>query len=84
MMALSVLSPNNIPFLQPHIRKFQVEEDVTHLDTLKGWPMYLDSPLAWDGAQFQSEEEYTYLLTDQDKLEIETALASFKSQLSKD
>lgn len=75
-MAISTLPP----IFQPCNQKLQSVEDPTHSDTLKGWPMYLDSPLAWDGNLFESEDEYTYLLTNNDKLEVEMALAFFKSQ----
>jgi len=44
----------------------------------KGWPTHLDSPLAWNGAQFHTESEYTYNLTDEDIAEIGQALEIFK------
>jgi len=47
----------------------------------KGWPTQLKSKLAWDGAQFHGEAEYIYVLSDEEKTEIDAALQLFKGSL---
>lgn len=44
----------------------------------KGWPAYVDSPLAWRGREFLSESQYTYTLNEEDITEIDQALLLFK------
>jgi len=46
-----------------------------------GWPQSLQRSLVWEPSNVK-EEDYVYLLTEDDKIEIETALEYFKSDLS--
>jgi len=58
-------------------------EDLPRLASVpKGWPLSLDSPMAWSGGQFQGDHEYTYVLDEFEKIEIENALQSFKRATS--
>ncbi|KAL2826069.1 hypothetical protein BDW59DRAFT_161191 [Aspergillus cavernicola] len=43
-----------------------------------GWPTQLSGPFAWKTGDFPDENEYVYYLTDADKLEISSALETFK------
>lgn len=49
---------------------------------IQGWPTALNSGVAWDGAEFRSEEQYTYMLSKAEVREIEAALQSFKGKKS--
>ncbi|KAL1842569.1 hypothetical protein VTJ49DRAFT_4852 [Mycothermus thermophilus] len=44
-----------------------------------GWPQALEGPLVWTSSDFPDEDVYIYHLTDQDKAEINDALAHFKT-----
>lgn len=46
-----------------------------------GWPKHLNSPLAWSGNDFENEDAYIHLLTDEEKAEIDNALIQFKGRL---
>jgi len=43
-----------------------------------GFPMFLDSELAWSTSEISGGMEYTYHLTQEDRAEIDNALQSFK------
>ncbi len=43
-----------------------------------GFPVFLDSKLAWSTSEVSSVLEYTYHLTQEDRAEIDDALKSFK------
>jgi hypothetical protein len=45
-----------------------------------GWPKYLDSPLAWTGADFPKQETYIHQLSSEEKAEIYKALEYFKGR----
>lgn len=49
---------------------------------LEGWPAHLDAALAWTGADFQHEDQFTYSLTQQEQTEVRTALQNFKGTYS--
>jgi hypothetical protein len=44
-----------------------------------GFPLFLDSELAWSPSDIQVKLDHTYHLTHEDKAEIDNALKSFKS-----
>ncbi|MCJ1228254.1 hypothetical protein MMC12_004915 [Toensbergia leucococca] len=50
---------------------------------VKEWPTLLTNKLAWDGAGYAVDEQYTYHLTNEDKNDIDNALKQFGS-MSKD
>lgn len=77
-MAPSALAATSDSFAQPHIQKHYFEQEGSYADIVRLWPANLDSPLAWEGADFKSEAEYTYFLSSEEKLEINTALDYFK------
>lgn len=62
---------------------YSLEEDALvddydpKLELPPGFPKSLSSDLAWTGSRLCGEE-YIYHFTDNDKIEIDTALASFK------
>jgi len=78
-MAPSALVATAIPFAQPRLQKLYFEEEESYEDIVRSWPAHLNSPLAWEGADFKSEAEYTYFLNLEEKLEIDMALDYFKS-----
>jgi hypothetical protein len=80
-MAPSALVATAIPFAQPRLQKLYFEEEESCEDIVRLWPAHLDSPLAWEGADFKSEAEYTYFLNLEEKLEIDMALDYFKCLL---
>lgn len=80
-MAPSALAVTGVPFAQPRLQKLLFEEEESYVDIVGSWPAHLDSPLAWEGADFKSEAEYTYILSHEEKLEINTALDYFKCLL---
>lgn len=43
-----------------------------------GFPKALNSELAWTGNSFQHPSEYSQMLSDQDVMELESALQHFK------
>jgi len=43
-----------------------------------GWPSKLEGPLVWSSDSFQSEKEYVYELTVDDKAELLDALVQYK------
>jgi len=43
-----------------------------------GFPLFLDSRLAWSTSEIQVKLEHTYHLTHEDRAEIDNALDSFK------
>lgn len=45
-----------------------------------GFPLFLDSELAWSASEIRIETEHIYHLTHQDKAEIDKALVFFKGQ----
>lgn len=45
-----------------------------------GFPEHLPDEIAWHGSRLGDETKYTYHLTNQDSLEVESALAAFKSK----
>lgn len=45
-----------------------------------GWPAYVNTARAWDGSDFRSEDDYILHLGPEDIVEIESALAHFKSK----
>jgi hypothetical protein len=45
-----------------------------------GWPAEVDMARAWDGSDFGSEDDYVLHLGPEDVVEIEAALAHFKSK----
>lgn len=45
-----------------------------------GWPKYLRSPLAWTGADFESEDSYVHHLSDEEKADIDKALDHFNGR----
>ena len=47
---------------------------------LPSWPTAVDSTLAWDGAKFRNDEQYTYVLDTDEIVEIEAAMAHFKGR----
>ena len=61
----------------PGKREIHFEQRDTKVDLPSGFPKYLNSDLAWSGSQL-SGDQFTYYLTESDKLEIDAALASFK------
>jgi hypothetical protein len=77
-MAPSAITATSVPFARPRFQKTQYEDDESFADSLKSWPVHILSPLAWEGATFKSEAEYTYLLSPEEKLEVNEALAYFK------
>lgn len=46
----------------------------------RGFPIAIDSALAWNGAQFKRDSEYVLCLTESHVREIEMALQDFKSE----
>lgn len=81
-MATATLAPLGGMFEQLYAQKRRLFEDGRQKPTLEGWPVFLDSALAWDGASsFSSEDAYMYTLNRQEILEIEAALAFFKGKL---
>ena len=80
-MAPSALAATSASFAQPHLQKVYLEQEESYADIVRSWPAHLDSPLAWEGADFKSEAEYTYFLSPEEKLEINTALDYFKCLL---
>lgn len=83
-MAPSALTATSVPLAQPRLHKVRYEDDEIYADILNSWPAYLESPLNWEGATFKSEAEYTYVLSPEEKLEINDALGYFKCQNPKD
>jgi len=59
----------------------QVDQDDKKVELPPGFPQYMHSKLAWSGSQLESHQ-YIYHLTEDDKLEIDTALVSFKGAKS--
>lgn len=47
---------------------------------IDGWPSMVDQPAAWDGTQFRHDEQYTYLLSQDEVEELEHALAHFRGK----
>lgn len=45
---------------------------------IQGWPTAINPRVAWAGAEFRFEEQYTYVLSKAEIREIEAALKSFK------
>lgn len=45
-----------------------------------GWPKYLRSPLAWKGADFESEDLYVHHLSNEEKADIDQALGHFNGR----
>lgn len=45
-----------------------------------GFPPSVDSPLAWTGLQFSDESQFIHMLSNDDVIEAETALCSFKGK----
>lgn len=80
-MAPLAFAPTGTLFEQYRAQKVQYEEEENYGEILKSWPVYLESPLAWEGTTFKSEAEYTYVLSPEEKVEINTALDYFKSYL---
>lgn len=78
-MTPSAITATSVPFAQSRLQKIQYEDDESFADLLQTWPANIDSPLAWEGATFKSEAEYTYILSPNEKLEVNEALAYFKS-----
>ena len=48
---------------------------------VQAWPELLTGSLAWKGDEYVSDEQYTYLLTEKDKIEIDDALSHFKGMI---
>ena len=44
----------------------------------KGWPLSLQSPLAWSTNSFREESEYTYILSPLEIAEVDAALSRVK------
>ena len=60
-------------------RRSLKDERFSGFEHLQSWPKNLQSDLAWDASSFNSEDDYTLTLTQQDRAEIEIALNFFKS-----
>jgi len=48
----------------------------------EGMPEFLDSPLAWSGAEQLEEDSYTYRLSKEESDEIKEALTHFKGSFN--
>jgi len=54
----------------------------SELDTLpSGFPLRMDTALAWEGAHFAGKSDYIHTLDETDRAEIAAAVEHFKSQL---
>lgn len=60
-------------YIQDKSQTHDVNNQVRH------WPSILAGDLVWDGSMFADEDDYTYELRPQEKLEVEAALVQFKS-----
>ena len=72
---------DNSPESSNHLFEIHQADSVNRCDPKlelpPGFPKYLDSALAWSGSQL-SGDQYVYRFTENDKAEINAALASFK------
>jgi hypothetical protein len=70
---------------QPNFEKYnartnrRLETETLSKELPVGFPTKLISPLVWNGSEFQSEDEWTYVLSGEDIEELNQALAHFKS-----
>lgn len=78
-MAPSAISPLQHDIGSVSLSKSNLDTPIYDDDTVRGWPAHLASALAWSGSDFASEDQFVYELSNQDKAEIEDALAHFKS-----
>jgi hypothetical protein len=87
--------PNVLPMLRsadidwaPNFAQYQARTTarlaagIVERDVPKGWPLHLDSPMAWTGSEFKSDSSYTYTLSTGEIIEIEAAVEHFKGSPS--
>lgn len=79
-MAAPAVTATGVSFAKASFQKTDFVDTESYGDILKSWPAHIDSQMAWEGATFKSEAEYTYVLSPEEKLEINEALAYFKCQ----
>jgi hypothetical protein len=81
--SFGILSPEHRQIIL-HSQHVNQENDLTNPKLLEppilppGYPLLLDSNLAWSPSEIQINDGHTYHLTQEDKVEIESALSFFK------
>jgi hypothetical protein len=76
-----LICSDNSPETSNHLFEIHQANSIDYCDPKlelpPGFPKYLNSALAWSGSQLCTDQ-YIYRFTENDKVEINAALASFK------
>jgi hypothetical protein len=62
-----------------YISKPRVAPTFSSYHAVSDWPDQLVSDMSWTGSDFTDEQHFVYQLSDEERVEIETALSHFKS-----